>query len=74
MRDYGSLDNLLLNYQNDRSNRIKVLLNIGKDRLPVNRSLIRMKTDIAIPVSIEDLACPACDLSTRQIMQQAGLL
>ena len=74
MRDYGSLDNLLLNYQNDRSNRIRVLLNIGKDRLPVNRSLIRMKTDIAIPVSIEDLACPACDLSTRQIMQQAGLL
>ena len=74
MRDYGSLDNLLLNYQNDRSNRIKVLLNIGKDRLPVNRGLIRMKTDIAIPVSIEDLACPVCDLSTRQIMQQSGLL
>ncbi len=74
MRDYGSLDNLLLNYQNDRSNRIKVLLNIGKDRLPVNRSLIRMKTDIGIPVSIEGLACPVCDLSTRQIMQQAGLL
>ncbi len=74
MRDYGSLDDLLLNYQNDRSNRIKVLLNIGKDRLPVNRGLIRMKTDIAIPVSIEDLACPACDLSTRQIIQQAGLL
>ena len=74
MRDYGSLDNLLLNYQNDRSNRIKVLLNIGKDRLPVNRSLIRMKTDIAISIGIEDLACPACDLSTRQIMQQAGLL
>lgn len=74
MRDYGSLDDLLLNYQNDRSNRIKVLLNIGKDRLPVNRSLIRMKTDIGIPLCIEDLTCPVCDLSTRQIMQQAGLL
>ena len=74
MRDYGCLDNLLLNYMNDRSNRIKVLLNIGKDRLPVNKSLITMKKDIDLPMGLELLTCPELKFSTREILQQTGLL
>ena len=74
MRDYGTLDNLLQNYMNDRSNRIKVLMNIGKDRLPLNRSLITMKKDIDLPMEFELLTCPELNLSTREILQQTGLL
>ena len=74
MKDYGSLDNLLLNYENDRSNRIKVLLKIGKDRLPVNKNLITMKKDIDLPLEFELLTCPELNLSTREILQQTGLL
>jgi DNA polymerase-1 len=74
MRDYGTLDNLLQNYMNDRSNRIKVLMNIGKDRLPLNRSLITMKKDIPIPVELDELTYVGKYAATREILTAAGLL
>ena len=74
MRDYGTLDNLLQNYMNDRSNRIKVLMNIGKDRLPLNRSLITMKKDIPLPVEIEELAYNGRYSATREVLTAARLL
>ncbi|MBQ5365229.1 MAG: 5'-3' exonuclease [Spirochaetales bacterium] len=74
MKDYGTLDNLLQNYMNDRSNRIKVLMNIGKDRLPLNRSLITMKKDIPLPLEIDELAYSGKYASTRDVLTAAGLL
>lgn len=74
MKDYGTLDNLLQNYMNDRSNRIKVLMNIGKDRLPLNRSLITMKKDIPLPLEIDELAYSGKYASTRDVLTSAGLL
>ena len=74
MRDYGTLDNLLQNYMTDRSNRIKVLMNIGKDRLPLSRNLITMKKDIPLPVELGELAYSGKYASTREVLTAAGLM
>lgn len=63
LRQFGSLDNLLANLPQIANPRLRAALAAYAEQLPKHRALIRLNTQLDLPVRLDDLQCQPPDLT-----------
>ncbi len=74
LRQFGSLEGVLANAGEIKNARVREALTGGKERVLLNRAVIRLTGGQALPFGGEELACRFEGVGTREVLSGAGLL
>ncbi len=74
LREFGSLDNILVNAESIQKAPVRESIRKSSLRLVRNYKMIKLTGNESIPISLEDMVYPSAVYSTNEVLRGIGLL